>query len=34
MTTTGLDRKIKENDNKILDLSGLVKKTDYDAKIS
>ena len=34
MTTTGLDRKIKEIDNKILDLSGLVKKTDYDAKIS
>ena len=26
--------KIKEFDNKILDSGGLVKKTDYDAKIS
>ena len=32
MTTTVLDTKIKVS-NKIPDLSGLVKKSDYDAKI-
>ena len=34
MTATILNTKIKVVDSKILDLSGLVKKTDYDAKIS
>ena len=34
MTTTALDTKIKEVDNKILGLGGLVRKTDHDAKIS
>ena len=33
-TPTVLNTNIKEIDNKIPDLSGLVKKTDYDAKIS
>ena len=33
MTTTVLDTKNKEVSNKIPDLSGLVKKPDYDAKI-
>ena len=32
MTTGALDTNIKEVDNKILDLCGLVKKTNYDAK--
>ena len=30
---TFLDTKIKDVDNKIPDLSGFVKKTNYDAKI-
>ena len=34
MTATILNTKIKVVDTKILDLSGLVRKTDYDAKIS
>ena len=34
MTPTALDTKIKEFDNKVLHLSGLVKKADYDTKIS
>ena len=34
MTATILNTKIKVVDSKILDLSGLVRKTDYDAKIS
>ena len=33
MTTTVIDTKIKEVDNKISDPSRLVKKTYYDAKI-
>ena len=33
VTTTVLNAKIKEVDNKIHDLSGLVKKKVYDAKI-
>ena len=33
MTATVLDTKIKEVDNKIRALSGLVKKTDFDVKI-
>ena len=33
MTTTVLDTKTKEADSKIHNLSGLVKKTDYDNKI-
>ena len=32
VTTTVFNTKVKEGDNKIPDLSGLVKKTDYDAK--
>ena len=32
MTAGALDTNIKEVDNKILDLCGLVKKTNYDAK--
>ena len=34
MTATILNTKIKVVDSKIPDLSGLVRKTDYDAKIS
>ena len=34
VTTTVLNTKTKEVDNKILGLSGLVKKIDNDAKIS
>ena len=34
VSTTLLISKIKAIDSKISDLSGLVKKTDYDAKIS
>ena len=34
VTTTIRNTKIKEVDNKVPDLSGLVKKTDYYAKIS
>ena len=34
VTTTVSNTKIKEVDNKIPDFSGLVKKADYDAKIS
>ena len=34
MTATAINTKIKEVDNKIPNLSSLVKKTDYDAKIS
>ena len=34
MTTTVLNTKIKVVDSKIPDHSGLVRKTDYDAKIS
>ena len=34
MTTTALDTKIKEVDNKILGFGGLVRKADHDAKIS
>ena len=34
VTTTVVDIKIKEVDNKISDLGGLVNKTDYDVKIS
>ena len=33
MTTTVLNTKISEVENKIPSISGLVKKTDYDAKI-
>ena len=33
MTTTVLDTQISEVENKIPSVSGLVKKTDYDAKI-
>ena len=33
MATIALESKIKEVDNKIPDYSGLVKKTNYDAKI-
>ena len=33
VTTTVLDSKIKEDDNKMPHIFGLVKKTDYDAKI-
>ena len=33
MTTTVLNRKTKASENKIPDVSGLVKKTDCDAKI-
>ena len=34
MTTTVLNTKIKEVDNKIPELRGSVKKTSYDSKIS
>ena len=34
MTTTVFETKFKEFDNKIPDLSGLVKETEYDTKIS
>ena len=34
MSSTVLYTKIKEVDNKIPDLSGLVKKTNYDTNIS
>ena len=34
VTTTILHTKIGEAENKIPDVTGLVKKTDYDAKIS
>ena len=34
LTTTVLNIKIKEVDNKIPDINSLVKKTNYDAKIS
>ena len=34
LTTTALNTKIEEFENKILDVSGLVKKQDYIAKIS
>ena len=33
MTTTVLNTKISEVENKIHSVSGLVKKTDYDAKM-
>ena len=33
MTTTILNTTIVEFENKILDVSGLLKKTDYNAKI-
>ena len=33
MTTTVLNTKISDVDNKIPSVSGLVQKTDYDAKI-
>ena len=33
VTMTVLNTKIKEVDNKIPDLKGLVKKTDYDVKV-
>ena len=33
MTTTVLNRKTKASENKIPDVSGLVKETDCDAKI-
>ena len=34
MTSTVLNTKISEVENKIPTVSGLVKKTDYDAKLS
>ena len=34
LTTVVFNTKTGEVENKILDLNGLVKKTDYDAKIS
>ena len=34
MTTTVLNTKIKEVGNKLTDISGLVKKHDYDPKIT
>ena len=34
MATTALNSKIGEAENKISDVNGLVKKTDYNAKIS
>ena len=34
MITAVLNKKIGEIENKIPDISGLVKKTDYDTKIS
>ena len=33
MTTTALNTKISEVENKIPSVRGLVKKTDYDAKV-
>ena len=34
MTTTILNTKLEQAENKISDVNGLVKKTDYNAKIS
>ena len=34
LTTVVFNKKTGEVENKILDLNGLVKQTDYDAKIS